>query len=600
MAGQDGEPVERWIPLVILVGAGLGGALCWLIPEAGPWPLLIALLPWMVVLSGICRGHRIRLRRTPLNIPLVLFLLTALMGAWVSYNRIEAAAKLWVLLAAVLFYLALSIQPRANLPWVYALLSAAAAAISLYFLFTFDLERTPPDLAIIARLAAGWTALRPRLGLPPPQANVAGGLIAMLFPLLLALLQDAWRKRRTGRILLVLAAGGVAGAGLFISSSRAAWLALAAGMGAWLLWEVSCRLAGGNSKRQGWVFAILVITGLGVAAFLVANVSGGRLVGFLNRLPGQESAFSRLEIWRQSLRLGRDFVFTGGGLHAFSGLFAHYIKVEPHFLFSYSHDLYLDLLLEQGLGGLVSYLAILGVTAWMLLGGRRGRGQRGPLIASLVVMLVHGLVDDPLYANRGTPLLLLLPGLVMMATQRRAQPARASGRSRVLSGAALVSIFLLLILAFVYRDALLLSWYANLGAVQMARVELTGFPSGTYQDGSQAPALAPAEALFQKAQAIDAQNVTANHRLGLIAMLGRDYPLAQGYLERAYTADPGHRGVRKSLAYTYVWLGEYERAVRLLQDIPEAVNEMETYAWWWGTQGRPDLAEKANAMLSQP
>ncbi len=36
-----------------------------------------------------------------------------------------------------------------------------------------------------------------------------------------------------------------------------------------------------------------------------------------------------------------------------------------------------------------------------------------PVLAGLVVMVVHGLVDDPLYAERGTPLLFLLPGFAV-------------------------------------------------------------------------------------------------------------------------------------------------------------------------------------------
>ena len=34
-------------------------------------------------------------------------------------------------------------------------------------------------------------------------------------------------------------------------------------------------------------------------------------------------------------------------------------------------------------------------------------------------------------------------------------------------------------------------------------------------------------------------------------------------------------------------------------DIPEARNEMEVYAWWWTTQGRDDLAERAATMAKQ-
>jgi hypothetical protein len=78
-----------------------------------------------------------------------------------------------------------------------------------------------------------------------------------------------------------------------------------------------------------------------------------------------------------------------------------------------------------------------------------------------------------------------------------------------------------------------------------------------------------------------------------------DFPAAAGYLEPAYLADPGHRGLTKYLAYTYVWLGEYDRAEPLLKTLPEAAGELDVYTWWWGIHGRDDLADNARAALAR-
>jgi tetratricopeptide (TPR) repeat protein len=145
----------------------------------------------------------------------------------------------------------------------------------------------------------------------------------------------------------------------------------------------------------------------------------------------------------------------------------------------------------------------------------------------------------------------------------------------------------------------LASWYANIGAVHMAQVELADFPSGRWQDGSQIPALAEAEALLNRAFELDPENVTASYRLGLIAMLRRDYPAAQYYLEFTYAKDPGHHGLRKALGYSYAWLGDFEQAGELLRVTRGARAELGTYIWWWQVQGRPDLAEKAIGMIKE-
>jgi tetratricopeptide (TPR) repeat protein len=439
-------------------------------------------------------------------------------------------------------------------------------------------------------------AIRPRLSAPAPHPNIAGGLIAVLAPFMLALLIDAWKKRRGWRMLYALATGGMAAIGLLMSSSRAAWLALGLALGGWLLWGLCGALARGDLRRQRLLFIAAATFLLCAGAALALRIPGG-LKGLLNRLPGHESTISRLEIIHYSLRLVRDFPYTGGGLESFAGLFSRYIKVEPNFIISYGHNLSLDVALEQGLPGLAAFLAILAGAAWLLLTGKRGHGLHGMVLAALLVMLVHGLVDDPLYGNRGTPFLFLVPGLVVMVTGARRQ--RPSPLKRVtLASSLLVGILLAAILAYTFRRPLLSTMYADRGAVEMARVELAGFPTGKFDDGSRAAELAPAESLFTKALALDPGNVTANYRLGLAALLRRDFPAAQTSLEKAYSADPGHRGVQKSLGYCYVWLGQLERAGQVLSGIPEARREMEAYVSWWQEQGRPDLARWAGEMVA--
>jgi tetratricopeptide (TPR) repeat protein len=336
------------------------------------------------------------------------------------------------------------------------------------------------------------------------------------------------------------------------------------------------------------------------------------LLGLAGSLPGTNSAYSRLSIYAGALRLVRAFPFTGGGLHAFPGLYSHYILGIPFFMFNYAHNLYLGLAVEQGLPALAAFLWIVAGGAWLLLKGKATAELRWAIIASTLAMLVHGLVDSPLYGGRGTPFLFFLPALGAAiylhpeAPEERRPERPGNARMRawvairaVLLAASIASMASMASLALAFWKPILASWYADLGAVRMAQVELADFPSGRWQDGSKLPELAGAEALLVRAYQIDPGNVTASYRLGLIAMLRRDFVTAQGYLENAHDHDPGQRGVHKALAYCYVWLGEYERAGRLLAALPEARSELEAYAKWWGEQGRPDLAEKARRMVEK-
>jgi tetratricopeptide (TPR) repeat protein len=142
-------------------------------------------------------------------------------------------------------------------------------------------------------------------------------------------------------------------------------------------------------------------------------------------------------------------------------------------------------------------------------------------------------------------------------------------------------------------------WYANLGAVTMARIELANWPSNQWDTGSNVAALEPAERLFNQALAANPGQPTAHHRLGLIAMLRRDYVTAIEQLEVANRADPGHTGIRKALGYSYAWVGRLDEAKVLLVNVPEAARELEIYVWWWVEQDRVDLAERATQMLAR-
>jgi hypothetical protein len=69
----------------------------------------------------------------------------------------------------------------------------------------------------------------------------------------------------------------------------------------------------------------------------------------------------------------------------------------------------------------------------------------------------------------------------------------------------------------------------------------------------------------------------AHYRLGLIAMLKRDFPTAVSHLEVAHRADPDHRGIVKALGFSYIWNGQIEAALPLLSLIPESKQEIAIY-----------------------
>lgn len=138
------------------------------------------------------------------------------------------------------------------------------------------------------------------------------------------------------------------------------------------------------------------------------------------------------------------------------------------------------------------------------------------------------------------------------------------------------------------------SWYANLGAVVMARAELSSFPSDQLDSDLRGDSLTKAMGLFDRAIQISRNNSTARYRLGLISLSHFDFSNAVQNFEIAYCENPENRGIRKNLGYSYIWVDDFSKAIALLDAVPEASSELDTYSFWWGTQGRDDLATYAS------
>jgi hypothetical protein len=559
-------------------------------------------------------------RRTPFDWLLLIFFITAVVGVWAAYDRSRAWLKFGIIIAAIVLFYILAWQRRRNVWWVSGLLGITSSLIAAYFLLTHDWGSWPADIDILNRIGVWWMGIRPPVSLLTLHPNIAGGMIAMLLPFLIAIGVYGYEKQQSEIWGPAFIFGGLALTGLVMTSSRAAWLALIGGLGIWLVWEVSDRVTAviPFSRQKIFIFAVSLMTILGIA--LSYSVGDGPL-SLAGSLPGQNNVTSRLDLFRDTVDLIGDFPFTGGGLGAFPGLYSQYLAVTPFFQFDYSHNLWLDVALEQSPIGLLSFMGLVvgsGVLLWRTAAHtnndllpedleaqkrwlyrqqfrRELKPFRWAATIALLVMVYHGLVDDPLYGGVGTPLLFVVPGIVVATSRRQevkrllpSMPGLKPGLAWVV-GLALVGVGLRLAAA---------EWKANLGAVFMARTELAGWPTGEWDDGHHVSALDPAATLFTQVVDIASANRTARHRLGLIAMLRQDFGTAVTHLKIAHKLDPDHRGILKTLGYSYVWIGEFDQAAALLKSIPESDREMNVYTGWWLSQGREDLSKLAVDMAN--
>jgi tetratricopeptide (TPR) repeat protein len=588
-------------------------------PELGPWPLVLVVVGRVSrglsrsggsppLGTGATEGRKQRWMRTRFDLPLLLFLVSAALGAALAFDRGAASAKFWQIVGGLALYDSLVFAPEEatvtghRVPPVHGVLLVLPATIAAYFLLTADWTLVLGKLSWLDPAVQWFAGQQPQPGLDPLHPNVAGGLIAALIPLQVA---AALEMRRFGFPVGVTVGGWtlvvLSFLGLLMTASRGAWIALAAAGAVWLLWL----LWGHRWSRRTWlVLAGLLALSLAAGAALVWT--WGPLIS-----PG-----GRVELLRNSVDLALDTPFTGIGLGKgiIQMAYSSYVLLVHVGHTIHSHILVLNIWLEQGLLGLAAF-------TWLLVAAARARYAspvwRAAGLASLGVILVHGLADDAFYGSRGV-VLLFVP-LAVLAREDLAAgplPAMASpsglpgwGSRRKLAGlprrgtAGLLGAATV-ILALALMPPVRAAFQANLGALAQTRAELSVYrwPEWPVQDalrrspdpngGLPTVELEPAIARYRAALALDPANVTANRRLGQIELSRGEIDAAQRHLEAAYAAAPDQRATRQMLGEVYALAGRPAEAASLWQTLDLDAGQLPIRIGWYGILGETENAER--------
>ncbi len=519
---------------------------------------------------------------------LALFLVSALMGALISYNTSLAWSRFVAVLLAIgvcFFFVAIPEHIRifaqndfSPLCIIWAWLPAA---LLIYFVLTNDWTARVGKVAWLDPVWRWFATWQPQFPGVRLDSNSLGGVLGMLLPLQMAALWNGRGQTRIVAFVLVFASL----IGVIVSASRGAWIACA--VIAWLaaIWFVLERVMPGwqqGHKRLVMWSALVVYLALTIGLAVTLTPLGTWL---------WNEGGGHWQVARDSFDLASDYPFTGIGLGAFTMAYSSYVLLVhvPHTI--HAHNLFLDLWLEQGLLGLLAFIGLIIVGVLNSPGSR----WRFAALASLGVMCLHGLLDDPFYGYGGGAIpFVLIPLGVLGREAALPRKRRLAWWTPALAG--VVGLMGLLVLLWPPTRALR---EANLGALAQTQAELAVYewPRYSFQDQLRRDGivdLEPAITHYQNALALDPLNPTAHRRLGQIALARGEYAQARQHLEHAYVRAPAQFATRVLLGELYALDGDTTRAAALWRGIDPQTGSLETRRWWYEFLGDQERLKRIN------
>jgi O-antigen ligase len=548
---------------------------------------------------------------TPLDLPLALFILSGLIGVWVSYDPTASWSKFFLIVLAVGLYYLIIYSGRIAAPsatretsggerqhllhgliWVFIF---GSAIFSIYFVTRHDYGSGSSKFEPLTQIGLLINRLFPPSLVPQPHPNNAAGVLELALPVSFALALHSTRSRARTEFAAAAALTLIIAFGVLMTASRGAWLALGLVGGA-AIFVFFCRH---RSARLVLPAALVILLTLFIAALRWGDQSQIGVGGILSLLLGNDSDYPRTELYNQVWHLIQDYPFTGSGLGVFPMVYSTYaLLINVPFL-PHAHNLFLQIWIEQGILGITAF-------AWLVVGfffwAWRRRNELNWMgvggVAAAATMLLHGLVDAPLAYSNWTLPLLFVPMAITIASDpvviagRALPPVRHNSQlaNRYLPavlGAGAVLLVTAGLIAGPARNQLAAWWYANLGSIAQTKVELGrySFPDNlveyTRRDCERRMAncdLRGAEDYFRELLALDSGSITANQRLTEIDLARGDYEAALVYGQNAYKRDADNPVTWQLLGDAYLALGRTEDAYAFWSRVSDAASKLEIEA----------------------
>jgi O-antigen ligase len=217
--------------------------------------------------------------------------------------------------------------------------------------------------------------------------NIYGRFLALVMLLLAAWLLWARRQREVLAAALLLA---VLWGGLVLTFSQSSFTALLVGLA----------ILGAMRWSVRWALA-LSAGALVVAVAFVALAPGAVHLDLGNSRSADKATSGRYDLIKGGLKLFKDAPLVGQGSGSFAREYRRAEHVSPERATSASHTIPVTVAAEQGVIGLIAYLALLAAALARLFRGARTVPERAAVAAAFVALVAHSMMyaaflEDPL------------------------------------------------------------------------------------------------------------------------------------------------------------------------------------------------------------
>jgi O-antigen ligase len=354
--------------------------------QVGPFPsttleILVVLTVGLYVVGAWREGRRLPVR-TPLDLPIVVFLVAGLIGVVIPSDHVAAAGhyRAYFIEPVVLFYIAVDLLRTPRDLWtvlvgfgagstIFAVLNLGAWAIALAHQ-SVNIRSAPEAIYTSPNAVAMY--------MEPPTA-LALGLVLYAPSARIRKLALGWLA------VLVVASILTLSRGLYVAFGAAIIFAV------FSLTSVRIRL----TLIGAAILAVITMLQVPYISVRILGQHGPETV--INSLE------QRLSIWTSTFHLIRDHPIFGVGLRAYQKAIVPYVLPDeiPEL---YPHNIYLAFWAQLGLVGLLSFIYLfvsMVVIAWRAF--LRAAGLEKALLwgvlAALIMFAVHGVADTPYFKN---------------------------------------------------------------------------------------------------------------------------------------------------------------------------------------------------------